>query len=135
VPGWLFLLCILLTIWNPASFAVVAASQVAGGFPTSRVALLLLAGRLLATGIGVAAGMSLWNLRPGAVRLAKISLALSSADVVLRMASRMDLSGAPPGTRLPLAILTVAFNGAWYAYLEKSRRVRALYDLESRRLR
>src|SRR5262249_42554041 len=124
---------ILLTIWNPATFALYAASHVAAGLPPNAVELAFLTGRLVSTGVGVAAGMSLWNLRPGAVRLAKISLVLASIEIALRMAGPTGLADAPPGTRLPTALLTIAFNGAWYAYLEKSRRVRELYSLESPR--
>jgi hypothetical protein len=67
----------------------------------------------------------------GAVRLAKASLVLSAIEVVGRLSTRDGLSQAPPGTRLPMALLLIAFNGAWYMYLEKSRRVRATYSLES----
>ena len=93
---------------------------------------MLLAVRLVVTSIGVGAGMALWHKRTGAVRLAKASLALSAIEVVGRLSTRMGLSEAPPGTRLPLAIALILFNAAWYVYLVKSRRVRATYGLESR---
>ncbi len=132
VRGWLLLLCILLAIWNPASLAVVAAGRVWSAAPPSTLALVLLAVRLFVTGIGVAAGMALWHKRAGAVRLAKASLVLSAIEVVGRLSTRAGLSEAPPGTRLPLAVALILFNAAWYLYLEKSRRVRATYGLESR---
>jgi hypothetical protein len=135
VRGWLLLLCILLVVWNPATLALVAAAHIATGLPRESVGIALLAGRLFATSVGVAAGISLWNLQPGSVRLAKISLVLSSVEVAFRMASRSGLTEAPPGTRLPMALLTIAFNAGWYGYLAKSRRVRALYGLESPRSR
>jgi hypothetical protein len=131
VRGWLFLLCVLLTLWNPATLAVVAASRVNGITPVSTTTLALLAGRLVVTSVGVAAGMALWNKRAGAVPLAKVSLVLSGLETVVRLSTRSGLSEAPPGTRLPLALSLVAFNAAWYVYLEKSRRVRATYGLES----
>jgi len=132
VRGWLLLLGLVLIVWNPATFASVAASHLAAG-ASGGIALVFLVGRLLSTAVGVAAGISLWNMRPGAVRLTKISLVVSSLEVALRMTSRTGLSEAPPGTRLPTALLTIAFNAAWYVYLEKSRRVRLLYGLESPR--
>src|SRR5437763_6417355 len=111
VRGWLLLLCILLTIWNPATFAIVAASRVGSVTPVPRIALVLLVVRLIVTGIGVAAGRLLWQKRPGAVSLAKASLVLSSLDVSARLSTRAGLSEAPPGTRLPLALALIAFNG------------------------
>src|SRR5436190_14197792 len=124
IRGWLLLLCGLLTVWSPAALAIVAASQLANrASPTAE--LVLLAIRLIVTGVGVAAGMALWHKRPGAVRLAKTSLALSGVEAVARLSTRYGLSESPPGTRLPLAISLIVFNAAWYLYLEKSRRVRA----------
>jgi hypothetical protein len=132
VRGWLLLLCLLLTLWNPLTLAVVAASRVGSGTPASGLALALLAGRIIVTGVGMAAGMALWQKRPAAVQLAKSSLVLSALDVVARLSTRTGLSEAAPGTRLPLAVALILFNAAWYLYLEKSRRVRATYGLESR---
>jgi hypothetical protein len=132
VRGWLLLLCILLTVWNPATLALVAASRVEGPGTTSHLALTLLAVRLVVTSVGVAAGLALWHKRAGAVTLAKASLMLSALEVVGRLSARPGSSDAPPGTRLPLALALIVYNGAWYLYLEKSRRVRATYGLESR---
>ena len=134
VRGWLLLLCILLTVWNPATLAFVAAARVENAGATTTFALTLLGIRVVVTGVGVAAGMALWHKRPGAVELAKASLVLSALEVVGRLSIRAGLSEAPPGMRLPLALALVVYNGAWYLYLEKSRRVRATYGLESRRL-
>ena len=131
IRGWLLLLCILLTIWNPAALAVVAASRVAGTGITT-FAFTLLAIRLVVTSVGVAAGMALWHRRPGAVALAKAALILAAIEAIGRLATRAGLSEAPPGTRLPLALAAIFYNGAWYMYLEKSRRVRATFGLESR---
>ena len=75
--------------------------------------------------------MALWLRRPGALWLAKLSLALFGLEAVVRLSSRVDLGSAPPGTRLPLAIFVVVHNAAWYLYLQISRRVRAAYGLES----
>jgi hypothetical protein len=131
VRGWLLLLCILLTVWNPAALALVAASRVETG-TASTLALMLLAVRLVVTGVGVAAGFALWHKRAGAVTLAKASLLLSALEGAGRLSTRLGLSDAPPGTRLPLALALVVYTAAWYLYLEKSRRVRATYSLESR---
>jgi hypothetical protein len=49
----------------------------------------------------------------------------------MRLSTRVGLSETPPGMRLPLAILLIVHNAAWYVYLQKSRRVQELFDLES----
>ena len=131
VRGWLLLLCVVLVTVNPASLAVVAASRVGGSVPPSTLELTLLAVRLVVTSVGVAGGMALWHKRDGAVPLAKASLVLSAIEAIGRLSTRVGLAEAPPGTRLPLALAVIVFNAGWYLYLEKSRRVRATYRLES----
>jgi hypothetical protein len=131
IPLWILPLIFIFTIWNPAALALHAASAVwnIGTRPT--LSLILLAARLIITGVGIAAGMALWFRRPGAVWLAKLSLMLFGLEAVVRLSSGVDAGAAPPGTRLPLAIFVIVHNGAWYAYLHLSDRVRAAYGLES----
>ena len=131
VRGWLLLLCAVLAVVNPASLAVVAASRVSSSVAPSTLALTLLALRLFVTSVGVAAGLALWHKRAGAVQLAKASLVLSAIEAAGRLSTRVGLSETPPGLRLPVALAVIVFNGACYFYLEKSRRVRATYVLES----
>ena len=129
--GWLFVLCLILTVWNPASLALRLASSLANLSAQTTLALLFLAARLVVTSVGVGAGIALFLGRPWAVQLAKTALMLFGIEAVVRLSTRVGLSEAPPGTRLPLAILLILHNAAWYLYLQKSRRVRALYGLES----
>ncbi|MSO55795.1 MAG: hypothetical protein EXQ55_02575 [Acidobacteria bacterium] len=129
--GWLFILCLFLTVWNPAIVALRLASSVANLSAQTALSLVLLAVRLVVTSVGVAAGFSLWLRRPWAAQLAKTALILVTIEAVVRLSTRIGLSEAPPGTRMPLAILTILHNAAWYLYLHKSRRVRAMYNLES----
>jgi hypothetical protein len=130
-PVWIFVLVFILTIWNPASLALRAASAVSSLSSASTLALALLAVRIVVTSIGVAAGIALWLQRPGAVWLAKLALVLVAIETAVRMTTRTGLSAAPPGTRLPLALGVILHNSAWYLYLQLSRRVRAAYGLES----
>jgi hypothetical protein len=131
IPLWILPLVFILTIWNPATLALQAASTVwsTGARPT--LSLAFLAARLVITSVGVAAGIALWLRRPGAVLLAKLALLIFAVEAVVRLASRVDLGSAPPGTRLPLAMFIVLHNAAWYLYLQISRRVRTAYGLES----
>ena len=131
VGGWLILLILLLTIWNPATLALRAASAVANVASQSTVSLTFLGARLIITSIGVAAGIALWRRRTGAVSLAKVALVLFAIEATARLSTRVDLSTAPPGTRLPIALIVILHNAAWYLYLQISHRVRATYSLES----
>jgi hypothetical protein len=131
IPLWILPLIFILTVWNPATLALRAASMVSNIESRSTLSIVLLAARLIITSVGVAAGMALWLRRPGAVWLAKLALMLFAIEAVVRLASRVDLGSAPPGTRLPLAMFIILHNGAWYLYLQISGRVRAAYGLES----
>jgi hypothetical protein len=131
VSGWVYLLCFILTVWNPASLAFRLSASLLNLSSQSALSLLFLAVRLIITSVGVAAGLSLLLRRPWAVHLAKLVLMLFAAEGTIRLSTRVGLSEAPPGTRLPLALALIAHNAAWYWYLEKSRRVRATFDLES----
>jgi hypothetical protein len=129
--GWLAVLILLLTVWNPASLALQAASSVWSLGSRSTFSLVLFGSRLAITSVGVGAGLALWRRRPGAVWLAKLALILFGIESVVRLSTRVDLSRTPPGMRLPTAIIIVLHNAGWYWYLETSRRVRATYGLES----
>ena len=131
MPPGVLLLVFILAVWNPASLALHAASTVWSIETRPALSLVFLALRLILAGIGVAAGIALWLRRPGAVSLAKLSLILFGVEAVVRLSTRVDQGNAPPGTRLPLAVFVVLHNAAWYLYLHLSRRVRAVYGLES----
>jgi hypothetical protein len=131
VGGWLLVLILLLTLWNPASLALHASSIVGNLSTRPALSLMFLAARLVITGVGVAAGIALLLRRPGALPLAKAALMLFAIEAVARMSTRVDLASAPPGTRLPFAVMAVVHNAAWFLYLQISRRVRATYGLES----
>ena len=131
MPFGVLLLIFILAVWNPASLALQASSRVWTIEMRSTLSLAFLAARLLLTSIGVAAGIALWRRRSGAVWLAKLSLMLFAIEAVVRLSSRVDLGTVPPGTRLPLALFVVVHNSAWYLYLHLSRRVSAVYGLES----
>ena len=132
MPLGILFLVFILTIWNPASLALHAASAVSDIGTRSTLSIGFLAIRLAVTSVGVAAGIALWLRRPGGVWLTKFALVLFAVEAVVRLSTRIDLGSAPPGTRLPLAIFVILHNAGWYAYLRISRRVRAVYGLESR---
>ena len=130
-PWPIALLCFILTISNPITLAIVASSSLIDYGASSFLRIFILAGRMIVTSIGIAAGRALWLRRPGAARFAQAALLMLALEAVVRYSTRVDLGAAPPGTRLPRASLVVAHNAAWILYLQKSRRVQQAYGLES----
>lgn len=131
IPLWILPLIFILTIWNPAMLALQASSIVWNIGARSTLSLAFLAARLAITSVGIAAGLALWLRHAGAVPLARLALMLFGIEAALRLSTRVDLGSAPPGARLPLALFIILHNAAWYLYLQRSRRVRAAYGLES----
>jgi hypothetical protein len=127
IGGWLLVLCLLLLIWQPISLGLVASSMLdalaSGGLP----AVLILLTRLIVTGFGIAAGLALLGRRPGAVTLAKVSLALSAATDVFVYTTPFFPSNRAPG-EVPIYIgVTLAYFTVWILYLSRSKRVQSTY--------
>jgi hypothetical protein len=113
--GWLFTLCVLLCFWEPANLALSASADI-GAIVVGRAGHpLFLVLRLLVAAVGIAAGLAIWNRRARAPALAKIALALSASTAVVRYG--WFPGNVPPGMRLPLALLFVGYNAAWFLYL------------------
>ena len=123
VGGWLLVLCLLLVVWQPISFGLLASSLLdrlaTRGLPLA----LALITRILVTAFGIAAGLALFNLRPGAVTMAKLSLALTAATDLVIYTTPLFPSNRPPGDT-PLYIAgSFAYATAWMLYLVHSKRV------------
>jgi hypothetical protein len=127
VGGWLLVLCLLLIVWQPLSLGLVAASVLdsvaAGGLPP----VVVLLTRLLVAGFGIGAGLALLGRRPGAVTLAKVSLALSAAADVFVYTTPFFPSNRAPGETPIYIVASVAYNLGWFLYLFYSKRVRNTY--------
>jgi hypothetical protein len=124
VGGWLLVLCGVLLLWQPLNLAVAASSAMNAIAIRGPVVGLVLAGRLLVTAFGVAAGIALLGRRDASVAMAKASLALSAATDVFVYATPYAPSNRMPGDT-PLYIAgSLAFYGLWMVYLMRSTRVR-----------
>ncbi len=129
IGGWLFVLCLLLLIWQPISLGFVASSVLdsiaSGGYP----AVLILLTRILVTGFGIGAGLALLGVRPGAVTLAKVSLVLSAATDVLVYTTPFFPSNRAPGETPVYIAVSLTYSTAWIVYLFRSRRVRKTFSI------
>lgn len=124
VGGWLLVLCGVLLLWQPLNLAVAAAGAMNALAIRGPVLGLVLAGRLLVTAFGVAAGIALLGRRDAAVAMAKVSLALSAATDVFVYATPYVPSNRMPGDTPLYIAASLAFYGLWIVYLMRSTRVR-----------
>jgi len=144
VGGWLLLLCLRLTIFGPiflliTLFGAISTSNEysiafaqAPGF-TVVIIVIVCSIYIVPMLFGIYAGIALWTIRKHAVRLTKIAtlifLGLNLLDILaaLGMAALgrqvANLSGAYVALNLPI----LGGNIVWYAYLNRSERVKNTY--------
>ena len=127
VGGWLLLLCRLLIVFHPLSLAVTASSVLNALFLRGAPVAIVLTLRLAVVAFGVAAGLALQNLRPDAVALARLALLLSAATDVFVYTTPYFPSNRFPGDTTFYVVASLAYHGAWLAYLARSKRVRETF--------
>jgi hypothetical protein len=127
ISGWLLLLCLLLVVWQPISFGLLASGLLnrlsIRGWPFALVLLL----RLMVTALGIAAGLALIHRHPAAVSIAKASLIASAAcDLFIYTTPFVPNNRLPGDTPIFIAV-SLAYHAIWLGYLFKSKRVRDIY--------
>ncbi len=121
-------LSILLLIWQPLALATTMSGLVDELSVRGAGLGLVLLVRLLSAGLGIAAGLALFQVRPGAVSLTKASLVVSAAVDVLVYATPWAPHNRPPGDGAVILAASLLYYAAWFAYLLRSSRVRAIYS-------
>ena len=129
IGGWLLLLCVLLLVWQPFNLALTMSGTLDELSLRGPGLAVILVARLFAAGLGIAAGLSLYRLRPGAVSLAKASLAFSAAVDVSVYATPFSPNNRPPGDATVVLIVSLVYYGIWIAYLARSKRVKSTYEM------
>ena len=127
IRGWLLVLCLLLLLWEPVSLGLVASSVVGSVAVRGFGLALMLALRIGVAGLGIAAGLALWNLRPSALVLTRAALVASAATSVLTLTTPYFPNNRRPGTTAPLVAGMVCYYGGWLLYLWRSRQVRSAF--------
>jgi hypothetical protein len=127
IGGWLLLLCRLLIVFHPLSLAVTASSVLNALFVRGAPVAVLLLLRLGVVALGVAAGRALQHLRPDAVALARLALLLSAATDLFVYTTPYFPSNRLPGDTTFYVAASLAYHGAWLAYLARSKRVRQTF--------
>ncbi len=108
-------LAVLLLVWEPLTSAY-AASGLITRFGTRPLVAVLLVLRVLVVAAGIAAGMSLWQDRPGGIVLARWAIALSLAAAVATSLSRAWPGAMPPELAGPALAALVVWNLGWLAW-------------------
>jgi hypothetical protein len=127
VGGWLLLLCRLLVVFHPLSLAITASSAMSALPARGTAVALILLLRLAVVGFGMAAGRALQTVQPGAVTLGKAALVASAATDVFVYTTPYFPNNRMPGDTIYYVVASLAYHGAWLAYLWRSPRVRATY--------
>jgi hypothetical protein len=127
IGGWLLLLCRLLVVFHPLSLAVTASGALNALFVRGAPVAIVLILRLAVVAFGVAAGRALQHVRPDAVRLARLALLMSAATDVFVYTTPFFPSNRLPGDTIFYVLASLAYHGAWLAYLARSARVRGTF--------
>ena len=128
VRGWLLLLCVLLLVWQPFSLSLTTAGRLENLSLRGPGFAAVLVARLFAAALGIAAGLSLLQRKPGAVTIARASLIVSSAVDIFVYATPWFPSNRPPGDATLILAGSLAYYAAWLTYLARSKRVVAIYE-------
>ena len=127
IRGWLLLFCGLLLLWQPLSLATAMSGLVDELSARGAGLGIILLARLLGAGLGIAAGLALFQRKPGAVSIAKASLIYSAMVDTVAYATPYSPKNLPPGDATIILAASLLYYAAWFAYLIRSKRVRATY--------
>ena len=128
VRGWLLVLCVLLLVWQPFSLSLTTAGRLENLSLRGPGFAAVLVARLFAAALGIAAGLSLLQRKPGAVTIARASLIVSAAVDIFVYATPWYPNNRPPGDATLILVGSLAYYAAWLAYLARSKRVVAIYE-------
>jgi hypothetical protein len=140
VAGWLFFLCIILTVLQPAYLIISLISAwsnqaILNRFPGFTVALAVgTVGDLALAGYSIYAGICLWSIRPNAVSVAKGYLLTMLAYSIVMPFLVIGLSDLPSYANNVMAaegfkdfLRNLLGFGVWFSYLNVSKRVASTY--------
>jgi len=117
--GWLLALSVALMVWQPLSLGLAASSALEAVAVRGWPLMIVIAIRVAVAGFGIAAGLAILGRHPGAITMAKASLALSAAtDIFVYTTSYFPDNRIPGDTPFYVAASLVYYS-AWMAYLIK----------------
>ena len=128
IRGWLLLFCGLLLVWQPISLALTMSGLMDELSSRGAGLGLILLMRLLGAGLGIAAGLALFQIKPGAVSMAKASLIFSAIVDIVVYVTPYSPNNRPPGDATIVLAASIIYYAVWFAYLTRSERVKATYS-------
>ena len=127
MPFPLLVLSRLLLVYQPINLAVSAATAL-NSLPTRGPKVLVaIAVRVIGAGLSVAAGLSLTNREPHALRLTRVALVTSAACDLFIYTTSFYPNNRPPGDTPYYIGATIVVHASWLLYL-MSQRVRRWAD-------
>jgi hypothetical protein len=124
--GWLLVLCVVLLVGQPLTFALEAASALPTLGMRGATGAFELVVHAIVAALSFAAGWALWQANPAARGLATVAVAACGATGVQSLYWSVLPSNVFPSDRLPLAAFVLAHAAVWLVYLRRSKRVRSI---------
>ena len=83
------------------------------------LAVILIA-RLVGAGLGIAAGLAIFQRQPGASTIARASLVFSALVDIVVYATPYSPNNRPPGDATIILIASLLYYAAWFIYLTRA---------------
>ena len=125
-PRLVYVLAALLLVLQPLSLAFVMSGLIDELSTRGAGLAIILLARLLAAGLGIAAGLSLFQRRPGAVTIAKASLVFSALVDIVAYATPYVPNNRPPGDATLVLTGSLVYYAAWFIYLTRGTSLESL---------
>ena len=106
----------LLVVVEPLTLALAASAALEWLLSRGAIAVAFLLARLAITGVGMVAGMRLWDERPGGVALARWSYAGQLAATLVAHTTRLWPTTLAPGVAEPAFVFGLAWYAGWLAW-------------------
>jgi hypothetical protein len=111
------ILALLLLVWQPFSLAMTMSGLLDELSVRGAGLGLILLMRLAAAGLGIAAGLAIFQRQPGAVTIAKASLVFSALVDVAVYATPYSPNNRPPGDATIILAASLLYYAGWFVYL------------------
>jgi hypothetical protein len=106
----------LLVVLEPLTLALAASAALEWLLSRGALAVGFLLVRLAIAGVGMVAGMRLWDGRPGGIALARLSYAGQLAATIVAHTTRLWPTTLAPGVAEPAFVVGVVWYGGWLAW-------------------
>lgn len=113
-------LALLLLIWQPISLAMTMSGLIDSLSTRGPGLGLILLMRLAAAGLGIAAGLAIFQRQPGAFTIAKASLVFSALVDLVVYATPYSPNNRPPGDATIVLGASLVYYAAWFIYLTRA---------------